>query len=303
MELQSEPSRAAVTGAWAFCRHGSGGTLSGMAGLRPRGLPARYVDVELVARGGMADGLPCHATTVLGPTSSPSRCSADRYAADEDFRDAFHARGARPPPRLSSYPNVVTIFDVGESEGTAVHRHGVPAAADRWHDRFAGRRDCRRRRRSTWLEQAARALDAAHARGVVHRDVKPANLLLDDERPRPRRRLRGRVAPPALDSLTPAGHGARHGRLSSRPSRRSGRDRHCRQRPLRARRASRSSCSPDAARSRPRHRLPRRPSMPPSRLLMHPTWIRACPPRVDTVLQRALAKNPDARAAEPRRLS
>jgi serine/threonine-protein kinase len=101
---------------------------------------------------------------------------AERFADDSAVRERF-TREALAAARLSGCPNVVTIFDVGE-----------------WADRpyivmeyLSGGSLAERLRKGrvptaqalTWLEQAATALDAAHAEGVVHRDVKPGNLLLD----------------------------------------------------------------------------------------------------------------------------
>jgi tetratricopeptide (TPR) repeat protein len=101
---------------------------------------------------------------------------AERYAEDQSVRERF-TREALAAARLSGRPNVVTIFDVGESEGRPFIVMEYLGGGS-LEDRIRGGR-VKTGQALDWLEQAAVALDAAHAEGVVHRDVKPANLLLD----------------------------------------------------------------------------------------------------------------------------
>ena len=139
-------------------------------------LPDRYRIVRHIANGGMAGVWEAH-DQLLGRAVAV-KVLASHLSEDDRARRRFE-REARAAAGLSSHPNVVTIYDVGEHDGRVfmvmeLMRGGT--VADRLREGRAIADDTALR----WLHEAAGALDAAHEQGVVHRDIKPGNLLLDE---------------------------------------------------------------------------------------------------------------------------
>lgn len=101
---------------------------------------------------------------------------ADVFAEDVEIRQRF-MREALAAARLSGQPHVVTIYDVGEHDGRPFIVMAYMAGGSMEERLRQGAQSPAQA--LTWLEQAAAALDTAHREGIVHRDVKPGNLLLD----------------------------------------------------------------------------------------------------------------------------
>ncbi|WP_245155113.1 Stk1 family PASTA domain-containing Ser/Thr kinase [Nocardioides sp. 1609] len=149
------------------------------AGPRGRLLDGRYLVGPRIARGGMASVHEAHDVrldrTVAVKIMHAGLSDAD---SDRDFADRF-VREARAAARLS-HPNVVAVYDQGDDDGTVFLAMEL-VSGHTLRDTIAKESPMPPARALALIEPVLSALAAAHRAGLIHRDVKPENVLISDE--------------------------------------------------------------------------------------------------------------------------
>jgi tRNA A-37 threonylcarbamoyl transferase component Bud32 len=139
-------------------------------------LSDRYEVEELVGTGGMSSVFRAHDR--LLDRKVALKVLHQQYSDDDDYVERFR-REARAVAALS-HPNIVTVIDRGEHEGRQfivfeyIHGENLKALIERRGPAPV----------TTALElamQIARGLSFAHQQGLIHRDVKPQNILLNGD--------------------------------------------------------------------------------------------------------------------------
>ncbi len=134
----------------------------------------RYATLRLLGSGGMGEVYLAR-DKILGREVA-IKVLRKRYAEDEEFVARFR-REARSAAALP-HPNVVSVHDLGRSEDGDHYIAMEYVSGGTLKQRLVEGGALRPAAAAAVALQIADALDAAHARGIVHRDVKPQNVLL-----------------------------------------------------------------------------------------------------------------------------
>ncbi len=136
-------------------------------------LDNRYEILEVIGTGGMAVVYKarCHRLNRLVAI----KILKDDYLQDEEFRRRFHSESQAVA--MLSHPNIVSVYDVSTSimadyivmeliEGITLKQYMEKKGILNWKETLH------------FAMQIAKALEHAHSRGIVHRDIKPHNVMV-----------------------------------------------------------------------------------------------------------------------------
>ncbi len=136
-------------------------------------LEGRYEIVERIGEGGMADVY--RANDVVDGKPVAVKILKKEFAENEEFLRRF--RNESKATALLSHPNIVKIYDVGFSDriqfivmeyidGITLNEYIEQSGVLDWRDAVH------------FVTQILRALQHAHSKGIVHRDIKPQNIMM-----------------------------------------------------------------------------------------------------------------------------
>ena len=138
-----------------------------------RWLDNRYEILEIIGTGGMAVVYKarCHRLNRLVAI----KILKDEFSRDEEFRRRFHAEGEAVA--MLSHPNIVQVYDVSSTDnanfmvmelvdGISLKQYMEKKGILNWKETLH------------FAMQIAKGLEHAHGRGIVHRDIKPHNIMV-----------------------------------------------------------------------------------------------------------------------------